>query len=108
MSVRATRFAGAEIRTLRAASLIGSAELLRSPRRTTAAVNWGKTRLQFSGLLPASAGWQATAWGFYRKCGELRQGVRWLSNACGRARSCSWGRSTRAATARRYLSTIRT
>ncbi|WP_428950962.1 hypothetical protein [Streptomyces sp. cg35] len=72
-------------RAFRAASLIASAELLRSPRRTTArSVNRNRSRSSIS-QLPASAGWQSDAWGFYRKCGELRQGVRWLSNACSRA-----------------------
>lgn len=70
----------------RGASLIASAELLREPKRTTAdAKRRGQSRSQLSGLLPAQQQWQLNAWGYYRTCGELRQGVRWLSNACSRA-----------------------
>lgn len=70
----------------RGASLISSAELLREPKRTTAdAKRRGQSRSQLSGLLPAQQQWQLNAWGYYRTCGELRQGVRWLSNACSRA-----------------------
>ncbi|MEV3855493.1 hypothetical protein AB0J38_14335 [Streptomyces sp. NPDC050095] len=72
-------------RALRTASLIASAELLRSPRPTTGkSVNRNRARSSFS-QLPAAAGWQTDAWAFYRRCGELRQGVRWLANACSRA-----------------------
>ncbi|MFC8124429.1 hypothetical protein [Streptomyces sp. NPDC057302] len=71
---------------LRGASLISSAELLREPRRTTAdSKRRGQSRSQLSGLLPAQQQWQQNAWGYYRSCGELRQGVRWLSNACSQA-----------------------
>lgn len=70
----------------RGASLISSAELLREPKRTTVdAKRRGQSRSQLSGLLPAQQQWQLNAWGYYRTCGELRQGVRWLSNACSRA-----------------------
>jgi hypothetical protein len=55
----------------------------KKPPLIASAVMLSRTRT--AGIVPAQQQWQTAAWGYYDNCGEYRQGVRWLANACSRA-----------------------